>query len=279
MSQGPLLVNMRIGRPGAEATASMATKVYEQLKDAIVSCAVRPGENLHEADLAALFNVSKTPVREAIHLLRREGLIESFARHGHRVAPVTVDDVKEIYDLRLIVDPAIAAVATPLLGESALEELRGLSHVLYVPADSGSYESFLVATRRFQEVMAAATGNGRLMALSKRLVEESERLLRLTFDDADVAGELVAQRGRIVEALTRRDPVAAAAIAREQLEGSRRRVLDVITRRPSRSEDPEPGSQVAWSVRLPGREWSGSLPIRVGSDADEADEGAGSATT
>lgn len=214
----------------------MAAAVYERLKDAIVTCGVLPGENLHEADLAALFNVSKTPVREALHLLRREGLIMSFARHGHQVAPMTVDDVREIYQLRLMVEPPTTAIAAGALSEPALEELRGLSRVRCVHGDEESRETFLAVNRRFREIIAGASGNQRLLRVSRQLTAESERFFRLSLAAEDLGTELVQEREELTDALARRDAAAAERINREQIELSRRRVLSAMTEQPMRRE-------------------------------------------
>lgn len=226
----------------ADRGPSIAATVYEQLKDAIVSCTVMPGENLHEADLAATFNVSKTPIREALHLLRREGLITSFARHGHQVAAMTIDDVREVYQLRLMIEPPMAALAAGSLDEATVAELQGLSHVRYVHGDESSYDAFLTVNRRFHEIIAAASGNTRLMRLSKRLVEDTERFIRHSLEAADMAPQLVQERERLVDALARGLPSEAEQISREQIELSRQRVLDAIANQPSprvRSRPPD----------------------------------------
>lgn len=226
----------------------MAAGVYEQLKDAIVTCLLLPGENLHEADLAARFKVSKTPVREALHLLRRDGFITSFARHGHQVAHMTVDDVREIFQLRLMVEPPMAGLAAGALDESALAELRGLAQVRYAHGDERSYETFLLMTRRFHEIIASASGNQRLIRLAKRLVEETERFLRLSLEADDASAELARERDQLVDAIASGDAAAAERISRKQIESSRRRVVEAIATRPLKTnrDGRVVGIHVAW---------------------------------
>lgn len=210
----------------------MASSVYEQLKNAIVTCVILPGDNLHEADLAAQFNVSKTPVREALHLLRRDGFITSFARHGHQVAHMTLDDVREIFQLRLMVEPPMAGLAAGALSEAALAELRGLAQIRYAHGDENSYETFLLMTRRFHEIIASASGNQRLITLAKRLIEETERFLRLSLDVDDASAQLASERAELVEAIASGAAAEAERVSREQIELARRRIVEAIADKP-----------------------------------------------
>ncbi|MDQ1438945.1 MAG: hypothetical protein QOK43_2574 [Acidimicrobiaceae bacterium] len=254
---------------------SMASGVYEQLKDAIVTCLVMPGENLHEADLAAQFNVSKTPIREALHLLRRDGFITSFARHGHQVAHMTVEDVREIFQLRLMVEPAMAALAAGALDEASVAELRGLAQVRYAHGDEKSYETFLLMTRRFHEIIAGASGNQRLMKLAQRLVEETERFLRLSLDADDASAQLARERDELVDAIAAGDGVRAERVCRAQIELSRQRIVDAIANKPFKraGDHSGPGIHIAWAKA--GGEWQTRtvrFPSSNEDDADSSDE-------
>jgi DNA-binding GntR family transcriptional regulator len=80
----------------------LAGRVYEQLKRDILSCVLRPSQAVYEAELAQRYGVSKTPIREALNTLRREGYVHVVPRRGYIVAPISIQDVQQILSLRLI---------------------------------------------------------------------------------------------------------------------------------------------------------------------------------
>ena len=72
--------------------------VYDNIRADILACALAPGARIHENDLAARLEVSKSPVRDALLRLEVEGLIEVLPRKGYRVRPISVADVAELVE-------------------------------------------------------------------------------------------------------------------------------------------------------------------------------------
>jgi DNA-binding GntR family transcriptional regulator len=108
---------------------SLAEKAYHRLRLAIVECQLAPGERLTEAAIAQRLRVGKTPAREALRRLVLEGLAGVTPRHGYTVAPITLRDVQELFDLRLLLEPAAAALAAGHREPAALSRLRKLSRL------------------------------------------------------------------------------------------------------------------------------------------------------
>jgi len=75
-------------------------KVYDQLRADMISCRLAPGTEIRENDLAQRFGVSKSPVRDALMRLEREGLVITLPRQGYRVAPVSLVDIQDMFHLR-----------------------------------------------------------------------------------------------------------------------------------------------------------------------------------
>ena len=80
--------------------------VYEQLRADMISCKLAPGAEIREAELAARFDMSKSPVRDALMRLEREGLVITLPRQGYRVAPVSLSDVLDMFHLRAALERA-----------------------------------------------------------------------------------------------------------------------------------------------------------------------------
>lgn len=105
------------------ASTSYRQLVGEQLRAAIASGELAPGERLNEVAVAKRFGVSPTPVREAFRELEQAGLIEVIPHRGARVRPLTERDLSEIYSLRAHLEQMGIRLAYPRLGESDFEEL------------------------------------------------------------------------------------------------------------------------------------------------------------
>ncbi|MBX5489870.1 MAG: GntR family transcriptional regulator [Chloroflexi bacterium] len=207
---------------------SLARRAYEALKQDILTCALRPGAQIFEGELAARYGMSKTPVREALNLLGQEGLVQVLPRRGYLVAPVTLRDVQEVYQLRLLLETAAAELAAEHITEEQLRRLKALVAVRYTYRDRASYGRFLRANREFHVAVAEASGNRRLAAFVGKLLEDMERILHLGLDLRDSADEMAAEHAELVDALLRGDGALARQVVTAQLQSSRKRVLEAL---------------------------------------------------
>ncbi|HLH25177.1 MAG TPA: GntR family transcriptional regulator [Chloroflexota bacterium] len=210
------------------AAGSLARRAYEALKQDILTCTLAPGAQIFEAELAARYGTSKTPVREALNLLRQEGLVQVLPRRGYLVAPVTLRDVQEVFQLRLLLETAAAELAAEHITEDGLCQLKALVGVRYTYRDRASYARFLRANREFHVAVAEASGNRRLAAFVAKLLEDMERILHLGLDLRDSAEEMAAEHQELVDALLKGDAELARRVVTEQLQNSRKRVLEAL---------------------------------------------------
>lgn len=105
---------------------SLKEKVYEYLRNKIVTCELMPGAVVDQNQLVEEIGVSKTPVREAVNTLESEGLLIIMPRRGVIVAPISVGDVAQIYTVREVVEPFAARIATENAERRRLEEFYKL---------------------------------------------------------------------------------------------------------------------------------------------------------
>jgi GntR family transcriptional regulator, rspAB operon transcriptional repressor len=94
-----------------ENPALIRGQIYDKVKQAILSGSIPMGSRVLEGRLAEQLSVSRTPVREALHVLEMEGLLESFPRVGYRVREVTWEEALEIYEMRAVLEPLAARKA------------------------------------------------------------------------------------------------------------------------------------------------------------------------
>ena len=90
------------------ATLLLREDIYEVLRSEVLSFRLSPGQEFREQDLAARYAVSRSPVRETLLRLAREGLVTVSPRQGYRVNPISVADAQHLFGFRLVLEPACA---------------------------------------------------------------------------------------------------------------------------------------------------------------------------
>jgi DNA-binding GntR family transcriptional regulator len=227
-----------VPNPGPAAPSLTAPSLTERavaaLRTDILACRLAPGATLSEAALVARTGLGRAPVRAALARLAEDGLVQAVPRRGWVVSVVTVGDIHEVFDLRLILEAEAARRAADAIGAGSGDaaHLRALDAVCragYDPADPGTALAFLAANRDFHVGVAELAGNQRLARQVGRLLDESTRMLVLGLARRDRTGEMAHEHGALLAALAAGDGAAAAAIMREQVAASRAMVLAALT--------------------------------------------------
>lgn len=211
------------GRP-----ESLAASVYARLRDEILTCALEPGRDVSEAELAARFSVSKTPVREALATLRTEGFVRAYPRRGYTIVPVTFADMGELFAVRTILEAGAAELACARITDAELQELQALADVVYDRAEQPSLKRFIEANRDFHAAIARASGSPRLHGLVLRQIDELERFFYLGARLRDVSRETVSDHHVIIDALRSRDREAVRRAVIDHNEVTRRGLFEAM---------------------------------------------------
>jgi DNA-binding GntR family transcriptional regulator len=207
---------------------SLANQAYQRLHADILTCMLKPGQVVSERQLARRYEVSKTPMREALAQTCHEGLIQRLPGRGYMVAPITVKDVRALFDLRLILEVAAAERAAQHPTSDLIARLREMAGAKYEPDEPESHVSFLQTNRAFHLALAEAAANSRLVALVNDLFNEMERLFHLGLRLRDSSEEMRREHQELVAALENGDVETASATISDQIMASRDRVLEAI---------------------------------------------------
>jgi DNA-binding GntR family transcriptional regulator len=193
--------------------------IYDALRTAILTCALVPGQELREQDLAARYEVSRSPVRDALLRLEKERLVTVLPRQGYRVNPILLTDATEIFELRLVVEPACAAAAAARPSSGGLDEWRVQGN-----------QDFIAYNRGFHAAIADLSGNGRMAAVAQDLTDQSDRLVRVSLSSPAVAdrGRLIAEHVAIIDAIQAHDAAKAESVMRSHVAEARDRVLTAL---------------------------------------------------
>ncbi|MBC7781814.1 MAG: GntR family transcriptional regulator [Proteobacteria bacterium] len=200
-------------------------QAYERIKRDVIACVLPPGSSISESQLGGQYRLGKAPIRMALQRLAHEGLVRALPRRGYVVSPVTLQDIQDIFELRLLLEPQAARQAAGKVDASRLKLLDDVCRAGYRPGDVVGTQRFLEANASFHVTIAQATGNQRLAHLIEALLDEMTRLLHMGLTSRDRSSEMQHEHGALVKALRRGDGDTAALICREQIEAARTMVL------------------------------------------------------
>lgn len=239
----PTLQVVRPGTKTSKPRASAGTgadggtstqRIVESITTAIVERRLMPGTKLAEQKIADIFKVSRTLVRQALNQLSRDKLVTLEPARGARVAEPSIDEARQVFEVRQMLEAAMIRRAATELSDVQLAELR--SHLrdeqAAVQRTDVSGRTRLLAD--FHVVIATMLGNQVLAELLADLVTRSS-LIALMYQSAHSAEHSLAEHVAIVDALSRRDAKAAARLMEEHLHNVERN-LQLDPRTPDLSE-------------------------------------------
>ncbi len=180
--------------------------VYELVREEIIDLVILPGMHLREADLAQRFSVSKTPVREALLRLKKDGLVEIIAFRGAVVIDYTHNDLIEIYQLREILEGACAREAAQSIDVDEVVELGRVVRVSEESLAQGRSDLLPELFNSFDEIIYRQTRNQRMVEMLKYLDGHLRRIGNLTVGIPGRLDKSVQQHAEIYDAIAMRDP-------------------------------------------------------------------------
>lgn len=145
--------------------AQLERRVYERLRDWIVDGVHPPGSQLVEARIAEELGVSKTPVREALIRLQRDGLVQIEPYRGARVLEPSADDIREVLELRSLLECHIARDLAARRPQEVLDALERCVAESKAALAAGDGQALLDLLTEFSDLMADACGNTRMVKL------------------------------------------------------------------------------------------------------------------
>lgn len=208
---------------------TLSEQAYQTIKRRIICLTMAPGTPVTEAQLAAELGLSKTPVREALSWLQRDGLVDVEARSRYSVAPVTLNDVRDLYALRALLEgEAVALAASQTLSAPQIERLGELSHATYDPHDHESIAEFLSVNTRFHATVAHLGGNTRLATALEQVLQQMERLFHLTLAVIVRNEDNERSHTELISVIRAGNPEAARAMATTNTRSSEGMVIESL---------------------------------------------------
>ena len=201
---------------------------YEVLKHAIITGQIPAGERIVETDYADRLHISRTPLREALRKLERDGLVEYVLRRGVVVRAFTMEDVEEIYTIRnsleMLTLPAIIAKATDEDVKGLKDKLREMDEVL----ENGDIEALSPMARAFHTQLTAICGQNRILRVIEGQDEFIKRFSAMAIRQENRRSQAHEEHHRLVEYIENRDLERFEKLMHKHIERSKENCLAAL---------------------------------------------------
>ena len=213
---------------GARQTA--AEEVYRSLRRDLITLRHRPGASLTEGELASVYGTSRVPVREACRRLQQEGLLKSLPYKGYFVNQISLKEIGDCFDLRLVLESYSLELAAERASSQDFDTLEKLAATEYTYHHWESYADFLDRNLEFHVQLAALSRNQRLVATLVDLLGSMQRFFFLGLDLGDFGAEMRGEHEELVALLRHGDVDEAVRCLRGQIAASRDRILRAVVK-------------------------------------------------
>jgi len=188
-----------------EHPSSIRKQVYEHLRDQILTNRIEPGSRLVEAQIAKALGVSRTPVREAVHLLEKDGFIDSIPRVGYRVKTLVMDELDEIFEIRKVNELLACGWAVRKITLKSIKALGENIKMTQLALRRNQPELFMDLDQEFHEILVLASGSQHLTNLCQQLKRLISRYRMESIEDMDIVETALKGHISILDALKRKD--------------------------------------------------------------------------
>lgn len=228
---------LNVSAPPIQRTKLLHQQTYEALRSSILAGQLAPGDRLVETQLAQQLQVSRTPIREAIRQLQREGLVTADGSGGLRVTAISATDAIQLYDCRLALEQLSVVGACQHASQSQIQQLAqyvtDAEHLLTLesfdaPRSKTCADRLLNLDYCFHHLIAESANNPWLVFLLDQVFDKMALLRMETLRHDPEVLEVRREHRQIYEAIAQRDRSAAAQAIQDHLTASKARVIKSI---------------------------------------------------
>lgn len=207
---------------------SLHEQVADQVRQLIVSGALPAGEKIPVNDLAERLGVSLTPLREALKVLAGEHLVELVTNRGARVAPLTVEDTRQLFEVIAGIEAQAAELAAQRITAGELNEIEEKHARMRDHHLNGELDRYFELNRDIHDLVVQAAKNPTLVQIRSQLAVRAERARYVSISSREHRDESMEDHEGLMRALRDRDPEAARKIWKLHLERSGEETCRVV---------------------------------------------------
>jgi DNA-binding GntR family transcriptional regulator len=196
---------------------SLGEHVFESLKHSIVRGKISPGEWLVESHIAETLGISRTPVREAIHKLEREGLIERRPRGGFTVLGFERDDIEETFGIRSVLEGYAARLAAVKHDTQELKDLENKIGEFQYALDRNKMNLLPKINTEFHDLLYSLSKSPKLINMINGLRDQIYRYRQMILKERQFASTSNQDHKKMLKYIRKRDAEGAERIVREHI--------------------------------------------------------------
>ena len=205
-------------------TSSLPALVQKELERMILAGDLPAGGKLNEATVADMLGVSRGPVREAFRALEASGLVRLEKNRGVFVRQISVEEADEIYEVRAALDEFVGRRLAQTASDEDVRDLRARVERMERAAAKGDIDAYAAANLEFHDRLVELTGNDKLLATYRRLVNELHLYRRATLAQSGTLPVSTREHREIVDRIAAGQPAAAGRALFDHVMASRERM-------------------------------------------------------
>lgn len=226
-------------------SSSLTTVVQQEIERTILSGELAPGAKLIEAALAERLGVSRGPVREAFRMLEEAGLVRQEKNRGVFVRHIPLDEAMEIFEMRAMMDEAVGRKLASAVTPEQMKSMRTMVDEMERAVKAGDVDGYHLLNLQFHDRLVEFSGNRKLIALYRKLINELSLFRRLNLSDGKQLPQSAQEHRAILKAIASGDPDLAGQAMRDHVQDSKARTL--------RNNSHPPESSAAVKRRAPAK--------------------------
>ena len=204
--------------------------IFETLRKAIVTGEIKPGERLMEVSLAEQMGVSRTPVREAIRRLEAEGLVTMTPRKGTHVSELSIRDIMDVLEVRTVLDKLATDLAAGRIQAAQLKNLETVHKGYMNCVEKNNIDGAVKKDVEFHDIIYAASGNSRLIAVATSLREHVYRFRVIYMKDNLIAENVLNEHEEILTALRNAESEKASNLAEAHIRNQMESIIKTVNK-------------------------------------------------
>ena len=209
---------------------SSAARIASQLRTEILHADVAPGSKLAQVALAERFGVSRIPVRDALAILAGEGLVQPLSNATAIVTRMSIEELQELYDLRLLIEPRTTEIAVPNVGRADILYMRKQLAVMAAPTDA---RMWLAANTEFHAAVYRRANRPRTIELIEQLRRLTDRYVFMHLQEIGAAGHFGSEHEEILAAVESGDAAGTARLTGVHLANAHDNILGYLVDHPA----------------------------------------------
>jgi DNA-binding GntR family transcriptional regulator len=207
-------------------------RAYQCLRDAITFGTFKPGEKVVEKNVGEMFRLGRTPLREALRQLEKEGFIDVFPNRGAVVRKVSVEDLERVYDVLAVLEGHAVESSAGSMNPTAIKELKSVERAMLGAAREKDFKKWLDHNARFHEIFQRVSGNTVLSETISNLRRQTYRYRALALSIAGHVEEYLSDHRKILEATMEGKPEKAGKAMRRHVDRAGRILVKFLRENP-----------------------------------------------